>query len=99
MVPALRLGDADEARRVATLGVGRALISFLEAGADRPSVPVIQARLAVLTGARPLDRILECTRGQALLLDALDLVQVGAEAEPDAGGSRCQSGCTCERRA
>ena len=38
-VPALRLGDADEARRVATLGVGRDLISFLEAGADVAPVP------------------------------------------------------------
>ena len=38
-VPALRLGDKDEARRVAALGVGRALISFLEAGADVAPVP------------------------------------------------------------
>jgi len=38
-VPALRLDDADEARRVATLGVGRALIRFLEAGADVAPVP------------------------------------------------------------
>jgi len=66
----------------------------------RPSAPVLQARLlAVLAAARPHDRILKCTRGQALLLDGLDLVQVGAEAEPDTGESRCQRGCTCERRA
>jgi len=38
-VPVLRLGDADEARRVAALGVGRALISFLEPGADVAPVP------------------------------------------------------------
>ena len=77
--------------------VGRALLSFLDG--CRPSAPVFQARLAILAAARPRDRIIECTWGQALLLDGLDLVQIGAEAEPDAGESGCQSGCTCERRA
>ena len=38
-VPVLRLGDADEVRRVAALGVGRALISFLKPGADVAPVP------------------------------------------------------------
>jgi hypothetical protein len=95
--PALRLGDEDRARPVAALDAGLALTSFLEPGAD--VAPVLQPRLAVLVGPRPLDQVLEYTRGQALLLDALDVAKVGAEAEPDAGGSRRQSGCTCERRA